>query len=169
MNNLKHHYSSIVSQDLLIKYHYKNPKSLPKFTKLSLSAKLSEDYKKAVLTLFETITLNKPCLTLSKVNSLSLNLRKGQPVGVKITMRKNRLFDFLEIYMVEILPLSKKIIITSNKGKYGHIQFKELIEYPDNAIIFIFLQGTICLDLVIESSGQISALCNGCRLPNNAK
>jgi len=164
MNNLKNHYSSIVSQDLLTKYLYKNPSTLPQFTKLSLSTKLSEDYKGAVLALFEIITFNKPCLTLSKVNSLSLNLRKGELVGVKITLRKKHLFDFLSLYLIEILPLSRKKVITTNKEKYAHIQFKEVLEYRDNEIIYLYLQKVTSLDLVIESSGKISALLNGSRL-----
>src|SRR5690348_5856059 len=120
---LKNHYTKIVSQDLVTKYLYKNTETIPKFTKISLSAKFNENYKGAILSLFEILTFNKPSLTLSKINSLSLNLRKGQLVGVKITLRKQHLFDFLERFLVEILPHAKKTNLTCRNGKYAHIQF----------------------------------------------
>jgi ribosomal protein L5 len=137
--------------------------------KISLSAKLSEDYKGAVLLLFEILTFNKPCLTLSKVNSLNLNLRKGQLVGAKMTLRKKHLFDFLERLLLELLPLSKKPKIKCTKGKYGQFQFKELFALEDTNLIYIYLQGVTSIDVVIETSSGNSNLFWACRLPINKK
>jgi ribosomal protein L5 len=164
MNILKYHYCNIISQDLLTKYLYKKSCALPKFIKVSLSAKLNEDYKASVLSLLEALTFNKPSLTQSKINHLSLSLKKGQPVGVKITLRNRHLFDFLERFLVEILPLFKHPKFTY-KTHYAHIQFKEVLSFDETNNIYIYFQGVNCLDIVIESSTFNSNLLEGCRLP----
>lgn len=169
MNLIKTHYSQVVSQDLLTKSLYKNVKILPKFVKATLSAKLTEDYKGAVLLLFEILTFNKPYLTLSKKNSLSLNLRKGQLVGAKITLRKKHLFDFLERFLVELLPSAKKTQIRCSKGKYAQFQFKELFALEDTNSIYIYLQGVTGIDLVLEISCSNSNIFTSCQLPIDSK
>jgi ribosomal protein L5 len=164
MNTLKYHYYNIISQDLLTKNLYKKSSALPKFIKVSLSAKLNDDYKQSALSLFEALTFNKPCLTQSKVNHLSLNLKKGQPAGVKITLRNEHLFDFLERFLVEIIPLFKHPKVTY-KTKYAHIQFKEVLSFDETNNIYIYFQGINCLDIVIESSTLNPNLLEGCRIP----
>lgn len=169
MNIIKTHYSRIVTQDFLTKNLSTNVEGLPKFVKVSLSAKFTEDYKGGVLLLFEILTFNKPCLTLSKVNNLNLNLRKGQYVGAKQTLRKKHLFSFLERFSIELLPLSKKTIIKCTKGKYAQLQFKELFSLEDAYNIYMYLQGVTSLDVVIESSKVNINLFLSCRLPVSKK
>lgn len=169
MNSIKTHYSQIVSQDFLTTNLYTNVQALPKFVKVSLSAKLSENYKGAVLLLFEILSFNKPFLTLSQKNNLTLNLRKGQLVGAKLTLRKEHLFDFLERFLLELLPLSKKTHMKCYKGKYAIFQFKELFAYEDTNLIYMYLQEVTSFDLVIESSTLNSNLFWSCRLPVTKK
>lgn len=166
---IKTHYNTIVSQDFLTKDLSTKVSTLPRFVKLSLSTKLSEDYKGAVGLIFEIFTFNKAYLTLSKVNSLSLNLRKGQLVGAKLTLRKNHLYAFLERFLIEALPLAKNPSLKLEKGKYAHYQFKKLYGLEDTNSMYIYLQGVTSFDLVIETSISNSNLFEMCRLPISKK
>lgn len=169
MHIIKTHYNTIVSQDLLIKDLSTKVKTLPKFVKISLSTKLSDDYKGAVGLIFEIFTFNKAYLTLSKVNSLSLNLRKGQLVGAKLSLRKNHLYAFLERFLNEALPLVTNPSLKLEKGKYAHYQFKKLYGLEDTNSIYIYLQGVTSFDLVIETSQSNLNLFDMCRLPISKK
>lgn len=166
---IKTHYNKIVNQDFLIKDLSSKVNTLPKFVKLSLSTKLTEDYKGAVNLIFEIFTFNKAYLTLSKVNSLSLKLSKGQLVGAKLTLRKNHLYDFLERFLFEALPYAKNPLFKLEKGKYAHYQFKNLYCLEDTNSIYIYLQGLTSFDLVIETSKSNLNLFEMCRLPFSKK
>ena len=161
---LHNHYSKIVSQDLLIKNICKNSTYIPKFIKVSVSAKLNLDYKGAVLSLLEVLTFNKPFLTQSQVNSLTLNLKKGQVAGVKITLRKNHIYDFLDRFLLEILPYSKTPKFALNKKKYAHFQFKEISSLEETDMLHTYFQNLNGLDVVVESSTACVNIFSGCRI-----
>lgn len=164
MKILHYHYHNIVSQDLLIKNICKNSTYIPKFIKVSVSAKLNLDYRGAVLSLLEVLTFNKPCLTQSHVNSLSLNLKKGQVAGVKITLRKNHIYDFLDRFLLEILPNSKTPTFTLSQGKYAHFQFKEISSLEETDMLHIYFQNLNGLDVVVESSTVCEHMFSSCRI-----
>lgn len=166
MKILRTHYSKIVSQDLLIKNMSNRSASIPKFIKVSMSAKLNPNYKGAVFSLLEVLTFNKPSLTQSIINSLSLNLKKGQVAGVKITLRKNYIYEFMDRFLLEILPSSKTPKFTQSQGKYAHFQFKEISSLEETDILHTYFQNLNELDVVVESSLPCGNLFRGCRIPN---
>ena len=74
-------------------------KKIPKITSAVLRFRLKHNdmkYLIAALAALELITSQKGVLIKSKVPNVTLKLRKGQPIGCKVTIRKNTLFSFIK-------------------------------------------------------------------------
>jgi large subunit ribosomal protein L5 len=101
MSRLKKRYSETIKPDLLKRFGYKNVMMVPKLEKIVISmgiAEASKD-KNAVQELSNELTLitgQKPILTKAKIAISNFKLRKGQPIGYKVTLRGNRMYDFLD-------------------------------------------------------------------------
>jgi large subunit ribosomal protein L5 len=110
MNFLNYFQTKTLKHDLLNKFCYKNINDLPKLKKIILNFGCkTNDMKQlatAVLAL-ELITNQKGILTNSKKSNISLKIRKGNPVGCKITLRKKTMAKFLEKILLDIFPRIK--------------------------------------------------------------
>jgi len=98
MNILKHYNENIVKYDLINKFSHKTLGKIPKLKFITLNFKLKKcDVKSLVCSLaaLQLITQQKGALTTSKISNISLKIRKGQPVGCKLTLRKSKLNRFL--------------------------------------------------------------------------
>lgn len=164
MNLFKTHYKKIVILDCLLLKPESQIKNLPKCTYLSLSAKFSGDFGSA-LSLIELLGLQKASLTKSKTNSLSLNLKKGQVVGCKLVLRKNAMYTFLERFVFEILPSSKKSPKLKINKDSLHWHFSDAFVLDDISNHYIYLQGLRSLDLVIKAKNADFQFFQGLRLP----
>lgn len=150
MNLLKTHITKILYQDLILLDLCESPKILPKFVKVTLSSKFSDDHNGALISLLEILTFAKPYITTMHTNSLTLNLRKGELAGCKLVLRKNHIFAFLERFIFEILPSSKKFDNFVIYNKYIHWQLKDLYVLEDTNNLYMYLQSQKTLDIVIE-------------------
>lgn len=165
MNLLKTHNLRIVNQDFLLKYLSRTPNILPKFTKLTLSVKFNDDNKSSGVSLIELLTFQRPYLTQTKINSLSLNLRKGDLVGCKIVLRKKALYNFLDRFLFEVLPSSKELKVLRRSKKSIHWQLRDVFALEDTNTLFIILNNVYGLDIDIEASIENSNFFIGFRLP----
>lgn len=101
MSRLKKRYEESVKSELLAKFGYKNVMMVPRLEKIVISmgiAEASKD-KNAVQDLTNELTLlsgQKPVLTKAKKAISNFKLRKDQPIGLKVTLRGKRMFDFLD-------------------------------------------------------------------------
>jgi large subunit ribosomal protein L5 len=89
--------NKIIKHDLVNKYHYKNLQNLPKLKKITLNFNCTNfNTQKFATTLLalEIITAKKGSLTTAKVPNVLLKIQKGQPVGCKITLKKNLSIHF---------------------------------------------------------------------------
>lgn len=150
MNLLHIHYNKIVRQDLLLKYQIKSTQLLPKIKKIVLSAKFSGYHKGSNVSLFEILTFHKPIITQSRANILSLNLRKGEPVGIKLVLRKKQIYDFLIYFIFEIIPSSKNFNGLSISRNCLHWQIKDIFALDETNYLYIYLHELRTLDIVIE-------------------
>ena len=150
MNLLNYHIYRIVYQDFLLKYQIKNTKLIPKIKKISLSSRFSPHHKASIISLFEILTFHKPYITQSRVNILALNLRKGEPVGIKLVLRKKYIYDFLLYFIFEVLPSLKKFNLLKINSKSLHWQIKDLFDLDETTYIYIYLIELRSLDIVIE-------------------
>ena len=117
----KEYEQKVVKYDLINKFKYKSIKNIPKLTYISLYFKLKNfDSKKLISALasLEVLTLQKSTLLKSKVSNVSLKIRKGLPIGCKVTLRKNNRNRFL-------FKLLNKILLKSEiKNSTNSIFFK---------------------------------------------
>ena len=110
MHFLEHFYLRTSKYDLINKFLYKDTKKLPKLKKIILNFGCqTSDIKNLTSSLLalELITNQKGSLTRTKRSNILLKIRKGHPTGCKITLRKNKLFNFFSRLIVLIFPKLK--------------------------------------------------------------
>lgn len=110
MHFLNYFYTKTLKFDLINKFHYTDLKKLPKLKKviLNFSCKTTELKTLAIhLLALELITTQKGTLTVSKHPNLLLKIRKGNPTGCKLTLKKTSILSFLSKSLNEIFPKIK--------------------------------------------------------------
>ena len=106
---LKEDYSSRIVSALKDEYGYSNVMQVPKLEKIVLSKGVGAAIadKKLIEYAVEelaTITGQKPVVTLSKKDIATFKLRKGMPIGVKVTLRGVKMYEFLDRLITASLP-----------------------------------------------------------------
>ncbi len=109
MPRLKKEYRERVIEALTKEFGYKNVMQVPKLEKIVISkgvgAAIADkkliDYAVEELT---QITGQKAVSTISKKDVASFKLRKGMPIGAKVTLRKNKMYEFLDRLVTASLP-----------------------------------------------------------------
>ena len=109
MARLKEKYNQEVSKALMEKFGYKNVMQLPKLEKIVLNMGLGEAIanSKAVDNAVEDMTIivgQKPVITRAKKSIAGFKLREGMPIGVKVTLRGERMYEFLDRLISIALP-----------------------------------------------------------------
>ncbi len=140
MARLKKYYQTELRDELKNKLGLKNVFEVPKIIKIVVNMGVGEaasDSKKieSATTDLTTITGQKPMITKAKKSIAGFKLRKGVNIGCKVTLRKDRMYEFLDRLIYIALPrvrdfkgLSKKSFDKS--GNYS-IGIKEQIIFPE--------------------------------------
>ena len=108
-SRLEKHYEKVVLEDFLLLYNYKNIDSLPRMDKLILhcsSKKFSLD-ENALLESFSTLLLAtacRPVISKAYKSIAQFSIRKDDSLGVRVVLRKKRLFDLLEKLSLFVIP-----------------------------------------------------------------
>ena len=102
-------YKKEITNTLKEKYNYKNSFEIPKLEKVVINMGVGEavkDSKKIEVAFKEltAITGQKPIVTKSKKANASFKLREGMPIGVKVTLRKNKMYEFVDRFINVALP-----------------------------------------------------------------
>src|SRR6476646_4630611 len=106
---LKEHYTSVVVPALVKEFGYKNVMAVPKIEKISINLGMGEatsnskviDGAVAELT---SIAGQKPIITKAKKSIAAFKLREGMPIGVAVTLRGDRMFEFFDRLVTVALP-----------------------------------------------------------------
>ena len=106
---LQEKYNKEITKNLRDKFKYKNNLEIPKLKKVVINMGVGEavkDSKKieAASNELAAITGQKPIITKSKKANASFKLREGMPIGVKVTLRKNKMYEFLDRFVNIALP-----------------------------------------------------------------
>jgi len=123
-SELKQLYQSKISAKLVKEFGITNSLAVPRLTKIIVSAgigslaKEKEALKKAENDL-AIITGQKPTVRQAKVSVAGFNLRQGMPVGLKVTLRGDRMYDFLHKLFSIALPRLRDFRGTSLKSFDG--------------------------------------------------
>ena len=99
MSHLYEEYKKNIVPQLFEKRGYKNIMQVPKLTKISINTGISRSKEREVFNeaqvLLAAITGQKPIVTKSKKSISNFKLREGDPVGVKVTLHGDKMYDFL--------------------------------------------------------------------------
>jgi len=146
MLRLKEKYTQEVIPAMMKKFGYKSAMAVPKIEKVIINTgfgklvvgKTSDEQKKireSILNDLALICAQKPILTLAKKSVSAFKIKKGMPLGAKVTLRKKRMFDFLERLIHIALPRSRDFqgIDPQAFDKRGNltIGIKEQIAFPE--------------------------------------
>jgi large subunit ribosomal protein L5 len=107
--SLKDKFENEVKPYMVKKFGYKNVMEVPKVVKVTLNRGLGEALQnpravEVTVKEFETITGQKPVVRKAKKNVAAFKLRKGVPIGVSVTLRKDNMWNFLDRLINEVLP-----------------------------------------------------------------
>lgn len=101
MSRLKKSYFEKVQPELQTKFGYPNPMMIPKLLKIVLNMGIAEPSKdknaiQDCVKEMAAITGQKPIITKAKKAISNFKLREGQPIGIKVTLRGKRMYEFLD-------------------------------------------------------------------------
>lgn len=109
MVRLKKHYKDTVVKKLIKEFGYENVMQVPKITKITLNMGVGEavNDKKIVDNAVSDLTKiagQKAVITLSRKSVAGFKIREGWPIGCKVTLRRDRMYDFLERLVAIAIP-----------------------------------------------------------------
>jgi len=109
MARLQEHYKKSVIPKLMENRGYKNPMQVPRITKITLNMGLGEAVgnKKIVehaVSDMMTICGQKPIVTLARKSIAGFKIRDGWPIGCKVTLRRDRMYEFLDRLISIAIP-----------------------------------------------------------------
>ena len=140
-STLKHHYETDVKKALQERFGISNALAVPRLEKVivnvGLNLNLSKDPKfhDTVRSTLRRITGQSPIATHSRTSVSSFKIRKGQVVGMKVTLRGVRMWDFLEKLIANVLPRTRDFwgIALSSVDARGNLSvgLREHLAFPE--------------------------------------
>ena len=109
MSVLKETYKSEIAPALMKKFGYKSVMQIPKLDKIVINVGCGEARENskvvdAIINDLQIITGQKPVICRAKKSVANFKLREGMPIGVKVTLRGDRMYEFLERFFNLALP-----------------------------------------------------------------
>lgn len=140
MSRLKEKYLKEVVPALMKKFGYRNPLQVPRVLKVTVNMGLGEATQNPKLidlavSELAAITGQKPIVTRAKKSIAAFKVRKGNPIGVCVTLRGQRMYDFMDRLMNIALPRVRDFRGVSPKAFDGHgsytLGLREQIIFPE--------------------------------------
>ena len=137
---LKTLYEKDIIKNLMTKLNYKNKHQAPKLVKIVLNMGLGEDASdgkklKSCVDDMSLITGQKPIITKFKKSISNFKARKDTSAGLKVTLRKNKMYEFIDRLVNIALPRVKDFrgLPIDGFDKFGNYTFgiKEQIIFPE--------------------------------------
>ena len=109
MSRLRELYDNEITKEITSKFGYTNPMMVPKLDKIVINMAIGEAKENSKLldtamSELEIITGQKPVLTRAKKSIANFKLREGMPIGCKVTLRGQRMYEFLDRLVNLALP-----------------------------------------------------------------
>ena len=158
---LKEQYDKQIVENLQKKFLMKNKLMVPRFLKVVLNMGLGADAndKKKIQNCIEDMSLisgQMPVMTRFKKSISNFKTRKGAPAGVKVTLRGNKMYEFIDRLVNIALPRIKDFRGLNEDGldKFGNYSFgiKEHIIFPE--INFDKVDRIRGMDITIVTNGK---------------
>lgn len=164
MSRLQEHYKNTVVQQLTERFGYTTPMAVPKISKISLNMGLGGAVadKKIIENAVDDMTRiagQKPIVTRAKKSVANFKVREGWPVGCKVTLRRERMYEFLDRLISIAIPrirdfrgLNAKSF--DGRGNYN-MGIKEQIIFPE--IDYDRIDGLRGMDITITTTARTDA------------
>jgi large subunit ribosomal protein L5 len=137
---LRKHYDEVIRARLMKEFNYTNPMQVPRLDKIVINMGVGEttaDTKKidAAVNDLTAIAGQKPVITRAKKSIAGFKVRQGMPLGCKVTLRRDRMYEFLDRLITIALPRVRDFRGLSGKsfdgrGNYA-LGIKEQLIFPE--------------------------------------
>lgn len=154
-------YKKEVVPDLMKEFAFKNVMQVPRLKSIVLNVGMGEATQNiklldAAVKELTIISGQKPVVTKAKKSIASFKLRKGMPIGCKVTLRGKRMYEFLDKFISLALPRIKDFKGVSGKAFDGRGNYafgtKEQIIFPE--IDYDKIENTHGLDVIFVTSAK---------------
>ena len=165
--NLKNHYQKEIVPNLKEKLGYKSVMEVPKLEKITINMGVGEASKdkkilENALNDLEAISGQKPVVTKAKQAVSTFKIREQYPIGCKVTLRGNKMYDFFERLINLAIPREKDFRGLNQKSFAGmgnyNLGIKEQIIFPE-----------IDYDKIDKLRGMDIAITTSAKTDNEAK
>ncbi len=158
---LKKHYDETVRQQLIQQFGYKNLLEVPAIEKIVLNMGVGEavnDTKKVTLAAADLALIagQKPVITHARKAIATFKVRENMPIGAKVTLRKTRMYEFLDRLVTIALPrirdfrgLNPKSF--DGRGNYA-MGIKEHIIFPE--INYDQVESVVGMDIIVCTTAK---------------
>ncbi len=167
MEKLQQKYNKEIIPAMMKKFGYKNPMAVPKIKKVTINSSFGkqvasktsgerEKIQKLIMQDLALIAGQQPRLVKSKKSIAGFSLREGIEIAAMVTLRKGRMWDFLERFIYLSLPKSRDFRGLESKSidQRGNmnIGFREHVSFPE---IFVEKEKTIFgLEVTISTNAK---------------
>ncbi|MCC6098242.1 MAG: 50S ribosomal protein L5 [Olsenella sp.] len=158
---LKTLYFDTIRDELQKQFNYKNVMQIPKIEKIVVNMGVGEaatDSKaiEGAVADLRAITGQQPLVTHARKSIATFHLRQGQPIGAKVTLRSDRMYEFLDRLIAIAIPRIRDFRGISAKSFDGHGNFSmgvtEQLIFPE--IDFDKIDHTRGMDITIVTTAQ---------------
>ncbi len=158
---LKEKYEIEVIPAMMKKFNYQNRMAVPKIEKVVLNMGIGRAREDAKIVdeateVISAITGQRPIITKASKSISNFSLRKGMPVGCKVTLRKNRMYEFLDKLINVSLARIRDFQGTSTKSFDGRgsytLGIKEQLVFPE--IDFDKVKTTLGMNITIVTNAE---------------
>ena len=156
---LKRRYDEEIAKALTEKFGYTNRLQVPRIEKITLNmgvGEASQDKKKVQTAADEMLLIagQKPVITKAKKSIAQFKLREGMPIGCKVTLRRDRMYEFLDRLITIAMPRVRDFRGLNPKSFDGHGNYamglKEQIIFPE--ISYDRIEKVRGLDIIVTTS-----------------
>lgn len=158
---LKARYNEVIAKAMTEKFGYKNHMEVPTLEKITLNMGVGEasQDKKKVQTAAEEMELiagQKPVITKAKKSIAQFKLREGMPIGCKVTLRRDRMYEFLDRLVTIAMPRIRDFRGLNPKSFDGHGNYamgiKEQIIFPE--ISYDRIEKVRGMDIIVTTTAK---------------
>ena len=173
---LQEHYEKVVRAELIKEFSYENPLQAPRIDKIVINMGVGEatsDSKKinAAVAELTAIAGQKPAITQARKSIATFKLREGMNIGCKVTLRRQRMYEFLDRLITIALPRVRDFRGVSGKSFDGRgnytLGLKEQLVFPE--IDYDKVDKVRGMDIVIcttaKTDAEAKALLKGFQMP----
>ncbi len=158
---MKARYDTEIAKAMIERFAYKNAMEVPRIEKITINmgvGEASQDKKKVQTAAAEMALIagQKPVITIAKKSIAQFKLREGMPIGCKVTLRRERMYEFLDRLITVAMPrirdfrgLNPKSF--DGRGNYA-MGLKEQIIFPE--ISYDQIEKVRGMDIIVTTTAK---------------